>query len=178
MHLAEFFQLPKNQKNGLCAFSSATVVSGPWPGQIKVSGGSVKICSRTFCFAKSHDWFPRLIDPAKIASPTMAACAFSSAVRSQPQDHPVPVHGQFPAEPLQNVQGDVPQQLLRRLQTSGYTPADRVIELFRQQIAYATLLVNALHQFRSGNRRLGGFDAKQFNRANAQNPAKLLHVNG
>jgi len=42
-------------KNGLCAFSSATVVNGPWPGQISVSGGSEKICSRTFCFARSHD---------------------------------------------------------------------------------------------------------------------------
>jgi hypothetical protein len=40
MHLAEFFQLPKNQKNGLCAFSSATVVSGPWPRQVNVSAGA------------------------------------------------------------------------------------------------------------------------------------------
>ena len=36
------FTLPvrrvRNQKNGLCAFSSATVVNGPWPGQINVSG--------------------------------------------------------------------------------------------------------------------------------------------
>jgi len=29
-----------NQKNGVCAFSSDTVVSGPWPGQIKVSAGA------------------------------------------------------------------------------------------------------------------------------------------
>src|SRR6266550_445829 len=31
------------QKNGFCAFSSATVVNGPWPGHINVSGGSVRI---------------------------------------------------------------------------------------------------------------------------------------
>jgi len=43
------------QKNGLCAFSSATVVNGPWPGQSNVSAGSVRICSRTACRAKSHD---------------------------------------------------------------------------------------------------------------------------
>ena len=66
------------QKNGLCAFSSATVVSGPCPGQSSVSGGRVRICSRTFCRAKSHDWFPRPIEPAKIASPTMATCGASS----------------------------------------------------------------------------------------------------
>src|SRR6266404_5179789 len=34
------------QKNGLCSFSSATVVNGPWPGQRRVSGGRLKICSR------------------------------------------------------------------------------------------------------------------------------------
>src|SRR5262245_42197242 len=28
-----------SQKNGLFSFSSATVVSGPWPGQRRVSGG-------------------------------------------------------------------------------------------------------------------------------------------
>ena len=37
------------QKNGLCSFSSATVVNGPCPGQISVSAGNEKICSRTFC---------------------------------------------------------------------------------------------------------------------------------
>jgi hypothetical protein len=41
-----FFALPMepsvNQKNGMCSFSSATVVNGPWPGQINVSGASGK----------------------------------------------------------------------------------------------------------------------------------------
>jgi len=31
------------QKNGLFAFSSATVVAGPWPGQSRVASGRVKI---------------------------------------------------------------------------------------------------------------------------------------
>ena len=43
------------QKNGFTAISSATVVNGPCPGQIKVSDGSERICSRTFCLASSHD---------------------------------------------------------------------------------------------------------------------------
>ena len=43
------------QKNGLFSFSSATVVSGPCPGQISVSGGKVRICSRTAWRATSQD---------------------------------------------------------------------------------------------------------------------------
>ena len=68
----------QSQKNGLWAFSSATVVRGPWPGQSSVSGGRVRICSRTFWRASSHDWLPRPIEPANIASPTMATCGASS----------------------------------------------------------------------------------------------------
>jgi len=40
-------------KNGLCAFSSPTVVIGPCPGQMIVSSGSVRIFSRLFCSASS-----------------------------------------------------------------------------------------------------------------------------
>src|SRR3569833_1216163 len=66
------------QKNGLCAFSSATVVSGPCPGQINVSGGSVRIWSRTFCFANSPFCPAPPMEPAKIVSPTIAAGGASS----------------------------------------------------------------------------------------------------
>ena len=50
-------------KNGLCSFSSATIVSGPEPGQIKVSAGSVRICSRIFYLANSQDWLSRPMEP-------------------------------------------------------------------------------------------------------------------
>ena len=66
------------QKNGLFAFSSPTVVNGPCPAQINVSDGSEKICSLIFCFATSHEINPVPIDPAKIASPTIATCGPSS----------------------------------------------------------------------------------------------------
>lgn len=61
-----------NQKNGLLACSWPTVVRGPCPGQIIVSDGSVRMFSRTFCLARSHDWLPRPMDAEKMASPTMA----------------------------------------------------------------------------------------------------------
>ena len=38
-------------KNGLCFFSSPTVVIGPCPGQMMVSSGNVRIFSRLFCTA-------------------------------------------------------------------------------------------------------------------------------
>ena len=38
-------------KNGLCAFSSPTLVIGPCPGQMIVSSGNVKILSRLFRIA-------------------------------------------------------------------------------------------------------------------------------
>src|SRR3954463_657578 len=38
-------------KNGLCRFSSPTVVIGPCPGQMIVSFGNVRILSRLFCKA-------------------------------------------------------------------------------------------------------------------------------
>src|SRR3954447_16579151 len=38
-------------KKGLCAFSLPTVVSGPWPGQMIVSSGSVRIFSALVCTA-------------------------------------------------------------------------------------------------------------------------------
>jgi hypothetical protein len=40
-------------KNGLCTFSSPTVVIGPCPGQMMVSSGSVRIFSRLFRNASS-----------------------------------------------------------------------------------------------------------------------------
>ena len=60
-----------NQKNGLYAFFLRHRRQRAVAGQIKVSAGSDKICSRTFCLARSHDWLPRPMDPAKIASPTI-----------------------------------------------------------------------------------------------------------
>src|SRR5256885_16138119 len=57
------------QKNGLCSFSSATVVSGPWPGQSSVAGGNEKISERTWSLSMSHEIFPDASEPAKIVSP-------------------------------------------------------------------------------------------------------------
>ena len=37
-----------------------------------------EIWSRTFCLARSHDWLPRPIEPAKMASPTIATWGASS----------------------------------------------------------------------------------------------------
>src|SRR5437762_502877 len=70
IHLVCHHTLPT--KNGLCAFSSPTVVIGPWPGQMTVSSGSVKIFSRLFRNASSYETFPPPIDPAKSESPTIA----------------------------------------------------------------------------------------------------------
>src|SRR3982751_5684081 len=60
------------EKNGLCSFSSPTVVIGPCPGQIIVSSGNVRIFSRLFRNASWYDTFPPPIDPAKSESPTIA----------------------------------------------------------------------------------------------------------
>lgn len=46
--LPDIARAVRSQTKGLWAFSSATVVRGPWPGQSRVSGGKVRICSRTF----------------------------------------------------------------------------------------------------------------------------------
>src|SRR5882724_2805743 len=63
-------------KNGLCSFSSPTVVIGPCPGQMIVSSDSVRIFSRLFCSASWYETFPPPIDPAKSESPTIAiGCA-------------------------------------------------------------------------------------------------------
>src|SRR6266446_2582806 len=63
-------------KNGLCFFSSPTVVIGPWPGQMIVSSGSARIFSRLFRTASWYDTFPPPIEPAKSESPTIAiGCA-------------------------------------------------------------------------------------------------------
>src|SRR3954454_10097054 len=59
-------------KNGLCRFSSPTVVIGPCPGQMIVSSGNVRIFSRLFCNASRYDTLPPPIEPAKSESPTMA----------------------------------------------------------------------------------------------------------
>src|SRR5437867_8878690 len=59
-------------KNGLCCFSSPTVVIGPCPGQMIVSLGNVSIFSRLFRKASWYDTFPPPIDPAKRESPTIA----------------------------------------------------------------------------------------------------------
>src|SRR4029078_269006 len=59
-------------KNGLCCFSSTTVVMGPCPGQIIVSPGKVRIFSRLFFKASRYDTLPPPIEPAKSESPTMA----------------------------------------------------------------------------------------------------------
>src|SRR5439155_11814165 len=59
-------------KNGLCCFSSTTVVMGPCPGQIIVSSGNVRIFSRLFCNASLYDTLPPPIDPANSESPTIA----------------------------------------------------------------------------------------------------------
>src|SRR4030095_8897404 len=58
-------------KNGLCCFSSATVVIGPCPGQMIVSYGKVRIFSRLFCKASRYDALPPPIEPAKSESPTI-----------------------------------------------------------------------------------------------------------
>src|SRR5690554_4446594 len=52
-------------KKGLCRFSSPTEVSGPWPGQITVSSGRVRIFSRLFLQASAKETMPPPIDPAK-----------------------------------------------------------------------------------------------------------------
>src|SRR6476469_2458289 len=63
-------------KNGLCCFSSATVVIGPCPGQMMVSSDKVRIFSMLFCKASRYDTLPPPIEPAKSESPTMAiGCA-------------------------------------------------------------------------------------------------------
>src|SRR2546425_872766 len=59
-------------KNGLCAFSSPTVVSGPCPGHRIVSSGNVRICSRLFRNASEYETAPPPIEPANIESPTTA----------------------------------------------------------------------------------------------------------
>src|SRR5205823_14385828 len=59
-------------KNGLCCFSSPTVVIGPCPGEMIVSSGNVRIFSRLFCKASRYDTLPPPIEPAKSESPTMA----------------------------------------------------------------------------------------------------------
>src|SRR5438046_6232647 len=59
-------------KNGLCCFSSPTVVIGPCPGQMIVSFGNVRIFSRLFRKASRYDTLPPPIDPAKSESPTIA----------------------------------------------------------------------------------------------------------
>src|SRR5258705_13383456 len=59
-------------KNGLCCFSSPTVVIGPWPGPIMVSFGKVRIFSRLFCKASRYDTLPPPIEPANSESPTIA----------------------------------------------------------------------------------------------------------
>src|ERR1043166_7080786 len=59
-------------KNGLCTFSSPTVVIGPCPGQMIVSSGNVRIFSRLFRNASGYDTLPPPIDPAKSESPTIA----------------------------------------------------------------------------------------------------------
>src|SRR6476619_7442091 len=74
LHLAVHQTLPA--KNGLCCFSSPTVVIGPCPGQMMVSSGDVRIFSTLFCKASRYDTLPPPIEPAKIESPTMAiGCA-------------------------------------------------------------------------------------------------------
>src|SRR6266496_6573280 len=63
-------------KNGLCSFSSPTVVIGPCPGQMIVSSDSVRIFSTLFCNASWYETLPPPIDPAKSESPTTAiGCA-------------------------------------------------------------------------------------------------------
>src|SRR5512140_2471036 len=59
-------------KNGLCCFSSPTVVIGPCPGQMIVSSRNVRIFSRLFRNAALYDTLPPPIDPAKSESPTIA----------------------------------------------------------------------------------------------------------
>src|ERR1700747_2427788 len=59
-------------KNGLCCFSSPTVVIGPCPGQMMVSSGNVRIFSRLFRRAASYETLPPPIEPAKSESPTIA----------------------------------------------------------------------------------------------------------
>src|SRR5262249_61283546 len=59
-------------KNGLCCFSSPTVVTGPCPGQMMVSSRNVRIFSRLSCKASRYDTLPPPIDPAKSESPTTA----------------------------------------------------------------------------------------------------------
>src|SRR6478736_10554791 len=70
LHLVVHQTLPA--KNALCCFSSATVVIGPWPGQMIVSSGNVRIFSRLFCKASRYDTLPPPIEPAKSESPTIA----------------------------------------------------------------------------------------------------------
>src|ERR1700741_2698292 len=59
-------------KNGLCTFSSPTVVIGPCPGQMMVSSGNVRIFSRLFRNASWYETFPPPINPAKSEPPTIA----------------------------------------------------------------------------------------------------------
>src|SRR2546423_13438291 len=68
-------------KNGLCRFSSPTVVIGPCPGQMIVSSGNVSIFSRLFRKASWYDTFPPPIDPAKRESPTIAIGRASPLIR-------------------------------------------------------------------------------------------------
>src|SRR6478736_8744615 len=70
LHLAVHQTLPA--KNGLCCFSSPTVVIEPCPGQMMVSSGNVRIFSRLFCNASRYDTLPPPIEPATSESPAMS----------------------------------------------------------------------------------------------------------